>query len=418
MPDLPARLRALLAARRPAESAEPTDGDWPWWRGPDRTGVSAETEWESEGAPEALWTVNVGRGYSSPSIAGGRLYTRGFVPAPRPEGEEEEDDGEDAGLGEDFTYCLDALTGEEIWRHASPARLFDNMHGGGTLTTPTVDGNTVFVLGRLGSLWALDAADGSVRWEKDLNAELQAAEGFFGLSSSPVVVGDVLYLNVGVTAAFDKGTGKLLWRTEDYGYSYGTPMPFEREGRPLLAIFNAVGLVVLARTDGTEVARFDWTSGYNVNSATPIVIEDLIFISTGYDEIGCTLLQLTDDGLEPVWASKAMSNLMNGCVLVDGHLIGFDVAVLKSLDLEGNERWVKRGLGRGTVVASRDGRLIVLSEDGHLIVGADGDEAFEKLSSTKVLDEGPCWTTPVLAGGVIYCRSATGLLTARDHRPR
>lgn len=371
--------------------------DWPHWRGPDRTGVAPETGWTAEGKP--LWSAEVGLGYSSPSIADGRLYTRGFLEADNV----------------DLTVCLDAETGEEIWMHAAPAKLWDNMHGGGTLTTPTVDGDAVYVLSRLGPFLALDAEDGSVLWESQLDEELGVGLGPFGFCSSPVVLGDLVIVNVGKTIAMNKESGKTVWVTRDYSASYATPAPFRWQDRDLLAVFNGSGLAVLEQATGKEVALFEWTSGYNVNSATPIVVENRIFISTGYDDKGCALLELTEEGLSELWSNKNMCTKMNGCVRVGDLLFGFDASELECLGLDGELRWKERGLGKGTVIAS-DGRLIVLSEEGELLIAPASAKSFEPVHRQKVFEDGACWTTPVLANGLLYLRNSLGQLECRDHR--
>jgi outer membrane protein assembly factor BamB len=374
------------------------EGDWPGWRGPDGTGVSRETGWSSSGKEEDLWRSEVGLGYSCVSIAQGRLFTKGY----------------DAGLEMDVVFCLDAETGEELWTHAYASKLWDNMHEGGTLSTPVVDGEHVWVQSRLGTLLCLDASSGKVLVERTL-VEGEKQLGEFGIPTSPLVLEDMVVINLGRTVALAKDDGKTLWKSEEHGYSYAVPMPFEAEGRKLLAVFSGAGLVVLSRADGSEVARYPWTSEYNVNSATPIVLGNRIFISTGYNKKGCVMLELKGDELAVVWESSEMNNNMNGCVLLDGLLYGFDDAVLKCLTIDGDVRWSERGLGKGTVVAS-DGRLIVLSEKGELIVATAGGEGFKPLARQKLFEEGVCWTTPVLSGGRIYCRSNRGELVARDHR--
>lgn len=378
-----------------------TDGpsDWPAWRGPGGTGVSSESGWSSKGADEPLWEASVGLGYSSPSIAQGRLYTRGFHEA----------------QGVDVTVCLDVETGKEIWRHATPAKLWNNMHGGGTLTTPVVAGDTVYVLSRMGPVMALATKDGTPRWTRDLPADFGIELGPFGLSSSPLVLGSNVLVNVGKCLLLDKDSGETVWETKDYGVCYSTPAPFTWKDKPCLAVFNGSGLAILDAKSGKQLALHEWTSGYNVNAATPIVLEDLVFISTGYNQKGGALLQFTGDALEPVWESRKMNNNMNGCVLVDEHLYGFDDAVLRCLGLDGEERWAERGLGKGTVIAAA-GRLIVLSEDGELLIAPASEDGFAPAYRTKVLAEGPCWTTPVLADGRIYVRNAQGRLVCRDHR--
>jgi outer membrane protein assembly factor BamB len=390
---------APLALALPLFST-PAGDDWPQWRGPNRDGISGEVGWRSEGRAEDLWRVDVGLGYSCVAITEGRLYTLGF----------------DEEMELDVVRSLDAASGEELWAFAFPAKLWDNMHEGGTLTTPAVEGERVFVLSRMGNLFCLDAKDGEVRWERRVDEELGSELGPFGLSASPLVLDELLVVNVGRTVALDKETGETVWQTaRNYGYSYGVPVTFELDGRSLLAVFNGAGLAVLERATGKEVALHEWTSQYNVNSATPIVVGNRIFISTGYNEKGCAMLELTEEGLEVLWANRAMNNKMSGCVLVGEHLYGFDDAVLKCLSLEGEELWAERGLGKGALSAA-DGRLIVLSEDGELLVADASPEGFEELSRTRLFEEGVCWTTPVLSGGRIFARNNKGELVSRDHR--
>lgn len=385
----------LLANSKPSAAG---DGrDWPCWRGPERDGIAHESGWSTAG--KELWRAQVGRGYSCVVVAEGRLFTKGF----------------DEETEMDVVRCLDALTGAERWAHAYPSKLWDTMHEGGTLTTPVVDGERLYVLSRLGTLHCLAADSGAVLFERALVTEEEAL-GTFGLSSSPLVLADQLVLNLGITYALDKKSGKTLWQTKDYGYSYAVPEPFTLDGQTLLAVFNGAGLAVLAQSSGAELALHPWTSEYNVNSATPIVMGRRIFISTGYNAKGCALLEFTGKGLEVVWESKEMSNTMTGCVLVDGHLYGFDEAKLKCLSTDGKLRWEERGLGKGALLAS-DGRLIVLSEKGELVIAPASPDGFRPAARTPLFEQGVCWTTPVLAHGILYCRNNRGELVARDHRP-
>lgn len=392
-----ALLRFALLASVPLLPALPAN-DWPQWRGPAHDGVSPEKGWTSTGKEPELWRAEVGLGYSNVAVASGRLFTKGF----------------DAKSEKDTIVCLDSLSGAVRWSHSYPSKLWDTMHEGGTLTTPVVDGERVYVLSRLGTLRCLEAASGKIVFEKELVTSEEGL-GTFGLASSPLVLDEAVVVNVGRTLALDKASGKTLWETKDYGTSYAVPMPFAHEGRELLAVFNGSGLVVLERKGGAEVALYPWKSEYNINSAMPIVIEGSLFISTGYNKKGCALLELSGNKLEPAWESTEMNNSMNGCVLFDGLLYGFDDAVLKCLTPGGDVHWAERGLGKGTLLAS-DGRLIVLSEKGELSVAKAGDKGFAPLFRRQLFTEGVCWTTPVLANGVLYCRNNKGTLLALDHR--
>ena len=152
-----------------------------------------------------------------------------------------------------------------------------------------------------------------------------------------------------------------------------------------------------------------------MNASTPVIVDERrIFISSGYGH-GGALVDLS--AAEPVaqWESQAIKTQLSGCVLVNDLLFGFDEAVLKCIDLEGKERWRKRGLGMGALMAS-DGRLIVISAQGELVIAAADAAAYTERFRTKVLDGGAFWATPVLCGGLIYCRSGAGELVCLDHR--
>lgn len=375
---------------------------WPQWNGPARDGISSEADWSAAGKKEAAWSMDVGLGYSSVTVAGGRLYTMGF--------------DKDAGL--DIVWCLDPKSGEEIWTHAYESKIWDQAHGGGTLTTPTVDGDVVYTLNREGNLFSLDAATGEVNWHHPLKEEYELEYPTWGFSASPLVIGDRLIINVGRVLSIEKGTGNVEWITDkNYGHAYSTPTPFDLEGKPVLAVFNSNGIVVMDQAAGAELYFHEWTTKYDINAASPIVVDDTIFISSGQGK-GCALLAMTDDGLEPVWESKVMGNKMSGCVLMDGHLYGFDESVLKCIDLaDGEEKWAERGIGNGALIGA-PGKLILMSSRGELIVGEATPAAYSEVSRAKLMDGGVYWTKPVLSNGLIYCRSSLGELVVSDHRAK
>ncbi|MCZ6837200.1 MAG: alcohol dehydrogenase, partial [Planctomycetota bacterium] len=163
------------------------------------------------------------------------------------------------------------------------------------------------------------------------------------------------------------------------------------------------------------IANHEWKTNYDINASDPIVIGNRIFISSGQNR-GCAMLEMTDDGLQVVWENKSMSTKMTGCVLWDDHLYGFDDSILKCLDLDGNEKWLQRGLGMGTLMIAK-GRLIVVSAKGELIIADASPGGFAELSRERVLEGGVYWTMPILANGLIYVRNSNGDVVCRDHRP-
>ena len=320
-----------------------------------------------------------------------------------------------------LTQCdarFDATTGKELWRHAWPSEIRNMFHGGGTLTTPSIEGHAVYVTTRQGLAFAFDVKNGQVLWTRNYLEELELKMTFHGFSASPLVRSEDLILVLGGTVlSVDKTNGDVLWRTENHGDGgYANPAPFELDGEPRLAVFAGVGLLVLDGRDGKELFRFPWKSAEGgVNACTPIVMGRKIFISSAYG-MGAAMLELGDTP-EPtvLWQSKRLRNKVSGCLLWNDHLYGFDESMLKCFDLEGNEKWRERGLGMGSI-AIAGGRLIVLSSKGGLLVAEATPEEFRELSRRDVLEGGVYWTAPVLLDGRIYCRNSLGELVCLDHR--
>jgi outer membrane protein assembly factor BamB len=388
----------ILALAAAAALAAASD-DWPCWRGPRHDGVSLEQGWTDAGKP--LWERDVGLGHSSCVVVGTKLYTAGF----------------DVERSIEVVWCLDAETGAAVWTRTYPAELRAVGHGGGTHSTPSVDGADVFVSDRVGTLRCLDAATGEVRWAQDLAAELGVQPNEYGYGGSPLVLGERVIQHAGKVAALERASGKVLWSTPDHVALYSTPTPLELAGQLRIAAFTKEGLHVLVPETGAELFRRPWRKGNTtVNAATPVVVGERVFISSGYGH-GCALVAFDPAGLvRTEWESKVMQTVLSGCVLVDGCLYGFDESRLKCIGLDGTEKWRKRGLGQGALAAA-DGRLIVMSEKGELVILRATPEAYTELSRTPLMDGGSCWTTPTLAGGRIYCRNGAGRLVARDHRP-
>ena len=402
----PAAEEATAEASSPTESGgavtafvQAGDETWPGWRGPLRDGITREGNWSVEGADEPLWRAEVGLGYSSMAVGNGHLYTLGWVES----------------RGNDVVWCMDAETGEVKWQFEFSAEKWDKFHGGGTNTTPTIDGDVVYTLNREGKLFCFEAANGEIRWQRDLVDLFGVELPTWGFAASPVVVGDGLLVNVGRLMMLDKASGEERWVTEDYGHAYSTPALFEHGGRERIALFNGKGLAVLDLADGGEVALHEWKTQYDVNAATPVVDGDTIFISSGYNK-GASMLKLAGDSLESLWEGRVMRTHMSGVIQIGEHLYGFDEAILKCIDKDGEVLWAERGLGKGSLTGAGD-KLLVVTGDGELIVLEATPDEYRELSRKQVIDSGAVfWTMPVLANGLIYVRDSAGNVVCLDHR--
>lgn len=379
--------------------------DWPQWRGPNQQGISKETGWLDrwpEGGPPVSWRANVGLGFSSIVVARARAFTLGHV--------------DDA----DSVVCLDADTGKELWRHSYPADLGDKFFEGGTTGTPTVDGDRVFTLGRWGDCFCFEAASGRVVWSRNVPKETGIRIPGWGYSGSPVVFRDLLILNIGDAGlALEKSSGRIVWRSEDKDAGYSTPLLFERGGDEYVWLGSGQSYVAVHALTGREAWRVKWLTQYGVNAADPILDGDRVLLATGYGK-GAALLKIGSPEPETLWKSKVLRTQMNTGVRVGEYVYGVDGdttarAVLKCVEFAtGIEKWSEAGIGSGGLMVA-DGRLVVLSDRGELIVAPAAPEGFKPTARAQVLG-GKCWTVPVLANGRIYCRNSKGDVLAVDVR--
>jgi outer membrane protein assembly factor BamB len=399
----PGRMEILARQALPPPEASRA-GDWPQWRGPNRDGLSPETglrmDWPA-GGPPLVWARPIGRGFSSVAVAGGRLYTQ---------------DAEAAAAGsQEAVVCLDARTGQEQWRFRYPSH-YEERFGSGPRSTPAVDGDRVYAVGPTGVFHCLRADTGALLWRHDLLQEFHGREVRYGVSFSPLVEGDLVYTTPGgpggqAVAAFDKFTGKLAWTALDDPTGYSSPVATTAAGvRQILVLTNAA-LVSLGPRDGQVNWRYPWAPGGGFNIATPIAFGDYVFISSGYGK-GCALLEVSAEAngslrAHRVYEHNRMRNHFASSVRCGGHLYGFDQMDLVCMDVRtGDIAWREKGartFGKGCLLAA-DGHLIILGEEGRLVLAVATPEGYVEKGSFQV---GPnkFWTVPALAGGRLYVRN-------------
>jgi outer membrane protein assembly factor BamB len=320
--------------------------EWPNWRGPDYNGISRETEWDpnwGEEGPKKLWKASVGTGFSTVTVAYGRVFTMGNV-----------DDV-------DIVSCLDANTGKRVWRHQYVCPKDPNNYEGGPSATPTVYDFKVYTLSKQGHLYCLKVPNGQVAWRKNIRRDFGLKAPKWGFASSPLVLHRMLVLNAGAAGiALDARNGKVLWRSAKTQGGYATPVPFQHAGKRYLAIFSRRSLEVVDSQDGRKLCATPWKTKYDVNAADPIISDGKVFISSGYNR-GCSLIKIGETP-ETLWENRNMRNQFSSSVLLGGYLYGFDESTLRCISFEtGDVKWSQEGLGKGSLSAA-DGKLIVLSE--------------------------------------------------------
>ena len=229
-------------------SSPTTSNDWPQWRGPNRDGLSLESglskDWPPTGPP-LLWEKAVGRGFSAPVVAAGRVFTMAQENAP----------DEAGGPTQEVVLCWDAASGRELWKYRYRGGYEERM-GSGPRSTPCVDGDYVYAVGPTGIFHCLRADTGEFVWRHDLLEEFHGKIPQYGVSFSPLVSGNLVYVTPGGSeggsvVAFHKRTGAIAWQALDDPMGHSSPIMIHAAGVEQLLVFTSKGLVSLSPNDGT-----------------------------------------------------------------------------------------------------------------------------------------------------------------------
>ena len=368
--------------------------NWPQWRGPNRDGISKETgllkKWPAEGPPLAWKASGAGRGFSSFSLANGKLYTMGL------RGDRE------------FIIAFDVTTGKEAWATAN-GNAFRNDRGDGPRGTPTVDGDRVYALGGSGDLSALDARTGKVLWTKNILKEFGGRNITWGISESPLIVGDKLLVNPGgphaSMVALNKSDGSVIWKSQSDKAGYSSAIPVQINGGTQVVFFTSERAVGLDLKDGRLLWEYAKPSNNVANAATPIARGNRVFISSDYGTGGGVVEIKPDGAAQELWFSKEMRNHHSSSVLVGDYLYGFSSAILTAIKFDTGEiAWRDRSVGKGSLVYA-DGLLYCFSERGVVgLVEATPTGYVERGRFKIEAGDVETWTHPVVAGGRLYLR--------------
>lgn len=399
----------LTVALAGATVAQPAGHDWPQFLGPNRDGEYkggglAET-WSKDGPP-ALWKKAVGEGWSGPAVADGRLILFHRI------GDEE------------IIACLNARTGAEQWTSSYRADYVDVFkNDAGPRAVPTIDDGRVYTLGANGILGCVELKDGRKVWRFDAAKEFEGDPCLFGRVCSPLVEGGAVYINIGGKdgagiVALDRDNGGLLWKATRQGTSYSSPQAATIDGRRYVLLFGTKGLSVLMPRLQRSVFEFGWRSRSHdsANAATPVVVDDHIFIAAGY-ETGAALLRLSQGELSRIWSGdEALSSHYATPVYRDGHLYGLhgqhDSArgpELRCVEFKtGKVLWSQPSLYPANLTLV-DGRLLILTEKGEMIRAKASPDKFEATDRFQLLSSS-LRAYPALANGLFYARDKRRLV--------
>ncbi|MBM3809121.1 MAG: polyvinylalcohol dehydrogenase [Acidimicrobiia bacterium] len=386
---------ALLGSAHVAGQSTP---DWFQWRGPNRDGISADSgllqSWPKAGPPQVWRITGVGNGYSSFSTSGGRLYTLG------------------ARGGVEYVIALDRATGKQVWETQN-GRRYQNDRGDGPRSTPTVDGDRLYVLGGSGDLSCLEAATGRKIWSIHLVSKFRGENPYWGYSESPLILGDRILINAGgrgaSIVALSKADGSTLWQQHSDGTGYSSPVVLRTGSLNQVVFFTASRTLAVDPRDGRLLWSYHKAANGTANIATPIVRGTQVFVSSDYGT-GAALLDVRAAGnfatASEVYFTRDMRNHHASSVLVGDHLYGFSGSILTALRFDtGAMAWRDRSVGKGSLIFA-DQRLYLYSEDGVAGLAEANPAGYREHGRFSLPQQSglPTWSHPIVTNGLLIVR--------------
>lgn len=404
--------------------------DWPQWRGPGRDGVWRETGIvmsfpASELKP--VWSVPIGPGYCGPTVAGDLVFVMDRVTVPEQQ---------------ERVLCFDRTSGKPRWIHAYPCVYRDVDYALGPRASVTVMDGRAFTLGTMGHAHALNAADGTVLWARDLAADFQANINVWGVTAAPLVAGDLVIFQIGgqpdaCLVALEVQTGRERWRALDGRASYSAPRLIRLADRDVVLAWTAHWLAALDPANG----RVYWKEPYRprnmiLNVPDPVLDESarMVFLSAFYDgahlfvlnpELGAPTLRWKRAGTSER-RTDALHSIIMTPFIRDGHAYGIDsYGEMRCLDLATGDRvWEDTTLlphGRWATAhfVQHDDRTWITTERGEIVIARLTPRGFERLSSARFItsetklrgrDYPIAWSHPAYAHRSLFARNDSRLV--------
>ncbi len=403
--------------------------DWPQWRGTQRDGVWRETgivEELPDGQIPITWSVEIGTGYSGPTVADGRVYVM----------DRQVDDRQ-----LERVLCFDAETGKLQWSHSYEAR-YTIGYTAGPRASVTVEQGMAYAVGAMGHLHCLDAATGQVVWAIDLAEKYDIEMPIWGIAGSPLLYNNLVIQQVGGAdgagiVAFDRKTGDEVWRSLNEAASYSSPVITQQAGKDVLVCWTAETLSGLDPLSGEAYWSHPMPpSRMPIGIGTPAINNNLVFVSSFYD--GSMMVRLDPNQLtsELVWRAvgpdeqktESLHAMIGTSLVQDGYVYGVDsYGQFRCLDAETGQRiWEDQSLvpkARWATIhmVQHDDDVWMFNERGELLIVQLSPQGLKILDRCQLIEPttaqlnqrgGVCWSHPAFADRSVFARNDALLVRA------
>jgi outer membrane protein assembly factor BamB len=373
------------------------------WRGINSDGIYSVEQllpvWPAEG-PQVLWSfTGLGKGFSSPAFANNKIYINGMID------------------GQAVLFVLD-LNGKEL-QQFKYGKEFEESYPG-VRSSPTIVGELAYLLTGNGKMVCFDLKAGKPVWEKELFKQMDGANITWGITETPVIEGEKLFLTPGGktnnVVALNRLTGETIWNCAGLGElsAYCTPLLVKLPARLLLVTHMAYHVLGIDAATGKLLWTFEHPNQWAAHANTPVFYGGGILLFSGWGQ-GAEKLNLSADGstITKAWMLKSFDSRQGGAVVINGFLYGSGDAdrSWQCLDWKtGEKKYSSTQFAKGVVIAANN-QLIGYTEKGELFMAEANPAGLKVISSTKVTPgTEQHWAHPVINKGILYVRHGNTLL--------
>lgn len=404
-------LAALLLTGNVGFSEEnPSTADknsWLQWRGPSRTGIVAETTWPDRLSEENLkkvWRVELGPSYSGPIVTPDHVFVT-----------------ETKDKKYEVVTALERSSGKVAWtaqwEGSMKVPFFAAENGSWIRSTPCFDDGILYVAGMKDVLVALNAKDGSQAWKVDFVADTGSAVPDFGFVSSPLVIGDHLFVQAGGGfVKLEKKTGKIVWTVlKDgggmMGSAFSSPIEATLCGKEQIVVQSRTKLHGIDIENGTELWNQEVPAFRGMNIVTPTIHNDQIFTSAYGGKSLLYSVTNTDGKFEvkEVWNNNKQGYMSSPTLIGDKIYMHLRNQRYTCMDwATGEVKWTSDTFGKYASLVATGDKILSLDQKGELHLLRAKPDAFELIGKAKVA-ESESWAHVGIAGSQVFIRDLEGL---------